>query len=71
MDHKREHRIPPTSKGHGSWLTTTTEMLPIVIGDPEWCLMNNVTEMIHFPTNNNIVNFISTRPVDDHSYAFQ
>ena len=24
MDHKREHRTPPTSKGHGSRLTTTT-----------------------------------------------
>ena len=23
MDHKREHRTPPTSKGHGSGLTTT------------------------------------------------
>ena len=24
MDHKREHRTPPTCKGHGSGLTTTT-----------------------------------------------
>ena len=24
MDHKREHRTPPTSKGHGSGLPTTT-----------------------------------------------
>ena len=32
--------------------------LPIVIGEPEWCLM--AQKMI------NIVNFISTRPVGDH-----
>ena len=25
MDHKREHRTPPTSKGHGSGYTTTNE----------------------------------------------
>ena len=24
MDHKREHRTPPTSKGNGSGLTTTS-----------------------------------------------
>ena len=25
MDHKREHRTPPTSKGHGSGYTTTSK----------------------------------------------
>ena len=29
MDHKREHRTPPTSKGHGSgWTTTQGEPIP-------------------------------------------
>ena len=26
MDHKREHRTPPTSKGNGSGLTTTENL---------------------------------------------
>ena len=41
MDHKREDRIPPTNKGHGSGQTTTRiyTVEEIHVGDmsEQWC----------------------------------
>ena len=43
-------------------LTTT----PIVIGEPEWCVMIQRTENTKFSHKHNVLYFMCTRPAGDH-----
>ena len=42
MDHKREHRTPPTSKGHGIGSTTTFHNKMITDSDSECSYVANL-----------------------------